>query len=235
MVQMDLTQLRISNFDYIDIIATVAFCALFTIGFMIWRQFFLDSRKKQAWFMMLTASFVLSIAGIYYVILGETQNLWTLDYVYGDDRPSRLILLFFLASNIVDLGVGVIYYPEHLHPLTTVFHHFFYMAIIIGLLELKVARGFCFVLPMEIPTFMLSLGTIWSHLRTDLAFGFVFFSIRIVYHLIVVYRLAMLSIEGTVWKLCFSSFPLHAYWFYKWTIGTIKRFRAEAKEGKKEI
>ena len=164
---------------------------------------------------MLFSSFFLSIVGVYYAVYAELNGLWTEEYIYGDDRCSRCFQIFFLASNVMDLTLGAIYYRDFVHPLTTIVHHIFFIGVIGTLTAIKEGRGFLILLPLEISTFMLSLGTIWSHFRADKVYGIVFFIVRIMYHLLFVYRMANVRIESVVWKICLSPIFLHIWWFYK--------------------
>lgn len=193
-------------------------CILITILFYIWRQYFINSRKAQAWMIMLLSSFILTLTGFYYAINAELNitTHWTLDYIYGDDLFSRTILIFFTCCNIMDLLLGIIYYSEFLYPLTTICHHIFFISIVIIFLGTHTTRGFLITFVFELPTFLLSIGTVWPNLRNDLAFGITFFMTRICFHILAIWRLASLGYDGLGWKVLCLPFVLHLHWFYKW-------------------
>ena len=77
------------------------------------------STKSAAWIIMLIASPVLSFFGAFYVGWTETHKLWTYEFIYGEDFLSRAVVIFFMASNVVDLIIGWFHYRDFLDPFTT--------------------------------------------------------------------------------------------------------------------
>jgi hypothetical protein len=81
--------------------------------------------------------------------------------------------------------------------------------------------GVCYILYglLELPTFIMSLGSTHPHLRQDLAFGVTFFLCRIVW--LVAATVALLVIEAPI-PLLLLVVPtalvllLHCWWFSKW-------------------
>mmetsp|Transcript_15320 Transcript_15320/g.23068 ORF Transcript_15320/g.23068 Transcript_15320/m.23068 type:complete len:230 (+) Transcript_15320:173-862(+) len=205
------------HFEAGDHYAFLANCIAITLLFFTIQQYWKDSRKKQAWFIMLLSSSVLSVVGLIYAICAEFNELhWTDEYIYGDDVYSRNIMIFFLSCNVMDLTLGWVYYREFLYPLTTIFHHMFFITISLLYLANHTTRGFLLIFVIEVPTFLLSVGTIWPSLRSDLAFGITFLLTRISYHAYMLYRLASMHFDGLAWKSCFMPFLLHMFWFYSW-------------------
>jgi hypothetical protein len=186
--------------------------------------------------MMLISSFVLSIVGTSIAIYAEINGLWTYEYMFADVWYARIVMIFFINCNILDLLLGYFYYREFLYPLTTIVHHIFFITVSILMVGWGYSRGFLFCFPLEIPTFLLALGTIWSFLRTDLAFGFLFFWCRIVYHAGLIYRIySVEGFGGSAWKLCSPPLLLHLHWFSNWCQSAMKRhyYKTET-EGKKK-
>lgn len=194
-------------------ISSVAIClAFFSIN-----SFSGGNRKSTAWIIMLISSAVLSFFGTVYVAQTEYYSLWTNEFIYGEDKLSRFVILFFMASNLVDLIIGWFFYKEFLDPFTTVFHHIAYMAFMIGLLRENITRGFLLCFFMEIPTFCMSLGTVFKAYRSDTVFGVTFFITRLVFNAYLIIRLANITnYEGYIWKICSFVLCVHIYWFYKW-------------------
>eukprot|EP01039_Chlorochromonas_danica_P002972 gene2969-3240_t len=210
-----------------DLALTSGFCLLITALF-----FFLEQRvqteKSKSWIVMLISSTVLSIVGIIYAFYGEFVTGWTIEFLYAQESFSRSVLLFFLASNIMDIALGLLYYPKQMELLTTYFHHTFYVAFITGLLSAGYSRGFMLCFFMEIPTFFLALGTVWSSMRSDLSFGVSFLFTRLLYNAYMVYRLYSLHYVPVIWKICLAVLGLHVFWFSKWVKGYGKKlFRKE--------
>jgi hypothetical protein len=206
------------SFNQLDLLTFAGNCFFILILFFIWRQFYLDSRKGQAWMIMLLSSFVLTLTGFYYAINAELNrsSQWTLEYIYGDDLFSRSVLWFFTSCNVMDLLLGIFYYHEFLYPLTTICHHIFFIAIVLIFLGTHTTRGFLITFVFELPTFLLSVGTVWPSLRNDFAFGITFFATRICFHVLAIWRLAWLGFDGLGWKVLCLPFLLHLHWFYKW-------------------
>ena len=75
--------------------------------------------KSAAWIVMLIASPVLSFFGTFYVVWTELHQLWTYEFIYGEDFLSRAVVIFFMASNVVDLIIGWFHYRDFLDPFTT--------------------------------------------------------------------------------------------------------------------
>lgn len=211
------------------------FSFLIIILFFIWKNYlFPNSIKSQAWLIMLLSSFILTITGFYYAINAEINHFhWSIEYIYGDDLFSRIILIFFTSCNIMDLLLGYFYYKEYLYPLTTICHHIFFIIIVVIFLGTHTTRGFLITFVFELPTFLLSIGTVWPNLRNDLAFGITFFLTRICFHILAIWRLASLGFDGIGWKVLCLPFILHLHWFYKW-IGSFVFGNNKKKNQKKE-
>ena len=224
------------SFSLLDFQLFLFFNCLIFILFFIWKNFFFPlNRKIQAWLIMLISSFILTLTGFYFAITAEMNRelYWTVSYIYSDHLFSRVILIFFTSCNIMDLGLGFFYYKEFLYPLTTICHHIFFIFIVIIFLGTHTTTGFLITFVFELPTFLLSLGTIWPSLRNDLLFGITFFLTRICFHILSVYRLASLGFDGIAWKVLCLPFILHLHWFYKW-IGSFFGDKKKKKKNKEE-
>eukprot|EP01038_Epipyxis_sp_PR26KG_P005196 gene5196-7233_t len=187
--------------------------AFYAIGDMYWN---ISSLKGKSWLVMFFSSGILTLFGVYYLAHTELDRNWNVDHIYSEEYVSRFVLLFFMAANIMDLALGITNYPEYMDPLSTIAHHFFYIAFIAILLYHRYSTGFMLCFPMELPTFVLATGTIWKSLRSDLAFGISFLLTRIMYNIYLAYQLAVISYEGLIWKICVGVLVLHLFWFSKW-------------------
>lgn len=186
------------------------------LGIYLLLQQVVHTEKGRAWIVMLMSSALLSIFGTYFVAEAQINDSWTYDYIYSETFVSRCVLLFFLASNIMDLLLGFYHYPKFLDPFSTIAHHTFYISFILVLLSQHYSRGFMLCFFMEIPTFVLSLGTIWPQLRSDTLFGVSFIATRLLYNLFLARALYLISPEGKIWRVCCAVLGLHSYWFSKW-------------------
>jgi len=206
---------------------TTDYC--FFIGFCItlWLLFLLaalDSNKRKAWIVTSVSSFVLTIFGTIQTWTIQVNNLWTNEYFYSEDNMSRCVVIFFVASNVMDLLLGYFYYPEHVDPFTTIAHHIFYIIFMYFILTLEISIGFNVCFFMEAPTFIRAIGSIWPQYRNDLCFGVVFFLFRIVFNIYLSYQLYFLAYPSIMWT-SLAVLGLHMYWFTKWLLGFIKRNR----------
>ena len=158
-----------------------------------------SSKKGKSWIVMLQTSAILSGFGIHAYLTTEQSGLWKLDHVYDESLISRCVVLFFVSANVMDLFLGVLYYPSFLDPLTTIFHHIFYLVFMAVLLKCNYSRGFLLCFFMEIPTFILALGSAFKELRSDLSFGVSFLITRVIYNAYLAFRLYCLSPEGKIY------------------------------------
>lgn len=183
----------------------------------------METTKQKAWIIMLQSTFTLSICGTIALMLNETYNLWNQDFMYSDSFWPRVVLLYFTATNVMDLAIGYVEYPKYLDPLSTIFHHIVYIGLALHLLRRRTTNGFMIMYFMEIPTFLLSLGTIWPKYRLDLSFGVIFFVTRIAYNIYVIYRLFVVNYAMFDWLLGIGTLILHSFWFSKWIAGYRQR------------
>lgn len=187
----------------------------------------LKTIKQKSWIITCVSAFVLSMFGIIYTYDAESKQQWTNEYIYGEDELSRYVMIYFAATNFMDLLLGVLYYREFMDPLSTTTHHIFYLIFIYYILCYNYSRGFTICFFMETPTFIRSLGSIWTNYRNDLVFGVVFFIARIVFNIYFVYKLFLLS-SGNIFKISIGVLFLHIYWFSKWIISYQKKITHES-------
>lgn len=192
-----------------------------TSSAFIWLFFILLERrvhtqKAKSWIVMLLSSIILSAFGCreYYYI--EVNKSWNFNQIYGEDFMSRCVVLFFTSSNVMDLTLGTLYYPSQLDPLTSIFHHIFYVTFMLILLQHHYSRGFLLCFVMEVPSALLALGSVWQQFRTDLGFGVTFLLTRLMFNAYLAYQLYILSPEGMIWRVCLAVLCMHLFWFYKW-------------------
>lgn len=174
------------------------------------------TQKSKSWIVMLLSSFILSVFGCRAYYLTEKNQSWDYYSIYGEDFISRCVVLFFATSNVMDLTLGTLYYPSQLDPLTSIFHHIFYVTFMLVLLQQNYSRGFVLCFVMEVPSCLLAIGSVFQQYRTDIGFGITFFMTRLVYNVYLAYRLYNLSPEGMIWRICTGVLCMHLYWFYKW-------------------
>ncbi len=122
------------------------------------------------------------------------------------------------------------YYPEQIQLLSGWVHHTLYLALMVWALSGHFTAGFCLFLPLELPTFILAMGSIYPERRSDLLFGSTFFATRICYHFTLLQRILRVGDAAPVpiWIPTLAAFALHVYWFALWLRGyTRRRLRLE--------
>lgn len=205
-----------------DLYSLVLQCMFIAAYFFFLQPYVKDSLKKTAWLIMLLLSIVLAVASIIYGVYAEFHGGYTVENVFAENIYSRAVVTFFAACNITDILIGMFYYPTYCDPFTTYFHHAFYISCCAAYIGSGKTLIFILGFFVEIPTVLLNLGVVVPTLRTDLLYGVVFFSFRIVYHAIFAYRVFLIDDSGISWKLCLIPFPAHVLWFYKWLQGYMK-------------
>lgn len=185
---------------------------------------FMKEEKSVAWIIMLISSFSLSIFGTMYVYTTTVHSLWTIKYLYTEDYLARHVNTFFVASNIVDLAVGFIDYPKFMDPFSTVAHHIFYINFIVWVVMcFHYTTGFVHCYFLELPTFLLSVGTIWPEYRSDLIFGILFLITRVGWNIHLTWVLYRDAPNERMWYVSVLILSLHLYWFSKWCANHGKR------------
>lgn len=203
------------GFSVLDLKIAAASSSLIWLFFCVVERK-VHTQKSKSWIVMLLSSFILSMFGCRAYYLTEMNQSWDYYSIYGEDFISRCVVLFFASSNVMDLILGTLYYPSQLDPLTSIFHHIFYVTFMLVLLQQNYSRGFVLCFVMEVPTGLLALGSVFQQCRTDIGFGISFFITRLVYNSYLAHKLYNLSPEGMIWRICTGVLCMHLYWFYKW-------------------
>lgn len=166
--------------------------------------------NRRVYLLSLLSSTVLSVFGLCYVMLDLTSYTILLNSM----------LAFFQASLIADMLVSSIEYPDYFWRMDVLYHHPIYMLVNILALyreEEKVIYLYYFLL--EIPTLVKAIGKVFPAWRSDLLFGLLMISLRVVYHCI----LLVTYMRWNTWVLSILSsvaLGVHVYW----TIGWIKKY-----------
>lgn len=132
-----------------------------------------------------------------------------------------------MISSCRDLAVGSVYYPKYINPATGWGHHIIYMILVDFLVRWEWSHIFTLAGLMELPTFLLSIATLYPKLRNDILFATTFLATRIIFHigLFVSYlpkSTRVIAVGGSfVPAILFAvAFPMHLMWF----IGSVKGF-----------
>ena len=161
--------------------------------------------------------------------------------VYNEDRLSTFFTTYFFVYLLLDLSLGMLYYPKYIDPLSGWFHHVIF-AILIASLKVHHscnAMMFCYI--QELPTFLLAVGSIHKPYRQDLLFGITFFITRVCYH--IAYASGLISHyqynhPAALYSAFFGVLTtiMHVMWFSQWLRKLPQYLQAQqrTKEGKVE-
>jgi len=189
--------------------------------------------KQRSWVLTSVSSAAMSLFSLPLVLqfaIARGQLKHVPVYSLATDSVGR----FFQAYLIVDLTMGMLFYRSKVNILTGWIHHTVYVFIVEYAIQGSWSHIFCLAAVMEIPTFVLALGSIVPRLRSDVFFAACFFTTRIAFHITVCLSLLIQRHDVTNGALGPSIimaciFPLHAYWF----TGCIKGFIKRAETGEK--
>lgn len=128
----------------------------------------------------------------------------------------NMSIYFFTSYLLTDLYYAYTEYHIYSDALTTYIHHIFY--IFVNIFCIYTDSGYVYnkFFVLEVPTFFLSLGTMFPVLRSDLLFGAAFFTTRIVYH----FALLLIHCTGDTptFMISMSTWCMHLFWFKKWYV-----------------
>ena len=171
--------------------------------------------KKRAYVMCLYVSIGSSITAFTY-LPGLVMNGLDFTSYLTEDTTSRFVTINFITYLVLDLLVGVFHYPKYLQLITSWIHHPAYIILLSYAFHQRVSLLFVISLPLEVPTAILAVGTMWPHLRSDNMFGLAFLVFRICYHMWCLVSLCTQDTPPWMWKICAIALVPHFHWFYTW-------------------
>jgi len=89
---------------------------------------------------------------------------------------------FFMTFLITDLVIGVVFYRSKIELLTGWIHHITYLGTLTWAIHNQYTAVFIMMCSLELPTFILALGSVRSQLRRDYVFASTFLVTRILFH-----------------------------------------------------
>lgn len=189
--------------------------------------------RAKAWTLSVLNGIVMTVNGLYFLphimhfpLAGtsgsaareaELQAEW-LSLHLLDLWQARAVALFFAAQMILDLTIGMIDYPQEVYLLTGWIHHTVYLGLVWYLCWADVTAALSYYHLLELPTFLLSIGSVVPSLRTDLGMGISFFCTRILINSWALWQHAhwtAASRPGWI-VILLSALALHIHWFSNW-------------------
>jgi hypothetical protein len=188
------------------------------------------STAEYAWQLTLFSSLLLAIGGVDHAIAlwrGVTTDKQPISSILlADNNASLATTVSFLAFCMADLGVGLLAYRAHIHPITGWAHHIGYILMLSYFLRNRMTMSFAVFAICELPTFLLALqktllyrGAAGPKARKllDWLFGLTFFALRILYFAWIMVHVVADHHFNTIQKLlCVGIFSMHAHWMLEW-------------------
>ncbi|KAI8368387.1 hypothetical protein EDC96DRAFT_505425 [Choanephora cucurbitarum] len=125
-----------------------------------------------------------------------------------------LVTTFFMTFLVMDLSIGFLYYRSKIELLTGWIHHLTYLATLTWAIHQQYTGVFVMMCCLEIPTFILALGSVRSRLRRDYLFAAAFLLTRIIFHMYAMQCAWAMKPFGPVFMALSVFFPVHCFWFY---------------------
>ncbi|KAI8343002.1 hypothetical protein BC941DRAFT_410188 [Chlamydoabsidia padenii] len=188
--------------------------------FLCWDRLYVQTERQRAYIMSLLSSCVTSLGSlpyVYQVLIHQRGNLHLL--LVTTNQPTTFSLLsvslttFFMTFLCLDLLVGWFKYRNKMDMLTGWIHHITYFCVLTWVLKQHYTGIFIAMCVLEVPTFLLALGSVYRPWRRDYLFACAFLSTRIVFHSFMIKSAFGLFHLGPI-TLALSAFlPVHIYWF----------------------
>lgn len=142
-------------------------------------------------------------------ILFNPQYAYSTLFVTIGEFMFNIMISYF----VVDIILGYQYYRKILYTnvLTFSVHHITYIIGLVYGKYLNILPLCITLLPLEIPTVVLSLGQINRQYHNPVLFGILFFILRILYNILIIWKMYPLCHQLSIFStmvLC-----IHIYWF----------------------
>jgi len=179
--------------------------------------------RQRAFVLSMYSSGVLCIVGLYFNSILYYNSFDIKQYITNftlyDFALSKISIHMFTGYLIMDLSIGMRDYRSYINSLTGYVHHIVYIFVNILSLYTGLYPLYCIFMIAEIPTFILSAGSVYPRYRSDISFGITFALTRIVYFTFIIYILRQFNV------IVYFAIPilfLHVYWFYRFVIRQLK-------------
>ncbi|KAI8059672.1 hypothetical protein BDF21DRAFT_467400 [Thamnidium elegans] len=198
--------------------AVISTSAISTVVFISWFTFWNKTKlarteKERAYVSTLLSSSItstLSLPLVYRLITNGGDFTDILAY----STWTVLATTFFMTFLVFDLSIGMIYYRNKIDILTGWVHHITYLFVLTWAIKTQICSAFIMMCILEVPTFLLALGSIRTQLRRDYVFASAFVLTRILFHAYAIKCAWSMDPFGPVVNALSFFFPVHCYWFY---------------------
>jgi hypothetical protein len=191
---------------------------LSAIVFGSWFTFWYKSNlarteRERAYVCTLLSSSITSVSSIPLVYALLTNN-GQLSEILEYRTWTVIVTTFFMTFLVTDLVIGSIFYRNKVELLTGWIHHITYLGVLTWAISNQYTAVFVMMCSLELPTFILAIGSVRSYLRRDYLFASTFVLTRIVLHAYVIWTAYKMEPFGPVMLALSAFFPIHCFWFY---------------------
>lgn len=200
---------------YIDVGTVALFLVWFSVGTLLFK-----TEKQRAYVIAVLNAIISIVIGVYVCHVELGWDFSKGDWMLKETVASRFSVRFFRAVQVLDVVLGLVFYPSQLYILTTWIHHTAYTLLCNWMLQRDVSILFAICLIEEVPTLIMSLGRLANSLRSDLGFGATYCVLRIALHTFLCYNVFTIETEDDRIAIVRFNFALtwclHVNWFVAW-------------------
>ncbi|ORZ17831.1 hypothetical protein BCR42DRAFT_478466, partial [Absidia repens] len=154
----------------------------------------LKTERQRAYILSLLSSIIMTLGSLPYVYQVTYHQRGNLNLLLTSTSTSAFIAspiltlmpvaltAFFMSFLILDLAVGLIWYKSKIVLLKGYAHHIVYFCLLAWVLNRHYGGIFMGMCVLEIPTLLLSAGSVHGPWRRDYLFALTFLATRIVFH-----------------------------------------------------
>lgn len=201
-------------FDPVVILTFSASAILFGSWFTLWYKKNLARTERERAYVCCLISSSLSFACSIPLTYKLLTNGGDLAEILAYRTWTVVVTAFFMSFLVVDLVIGVVFYRSKIELLTGWIHHITYLCLLTWSIRNQFTSGFVMMCTLELPTFILALGSVRSQLRRDYIFAATFLATRIFFHAYAIKCAWVMKPYGPVVTALLAFFPVHCFWFY---------------------
>lgn len=172
------------------------------------------TEKQVSWLLTFASSLVCTVCSLPSAFR-FWQSRWDVAMLDGvENKAHTALVCFFISYLVLDLFLGTLYYKRRIKFVTGWFHHILYVFLLFWMLRIQIPSFFTTAALLELPTLILSCGSLKDEYRSDFWFGVTFFFLRLVFHSAMILPLKRYHRIRSLWMVATAILPLHLYWFY---------------------
>lgn len=188
-------------------------------GFTWTTHTWLPTDTQRKWALSTAINTIVSAAGLYQL------TYWWITGDVSDSTGTRALIDLLRAYMVVDLIHNGWHYGAEMNLLEFWVHHSVYIVLFGGIRAAGLSGIMRPFFILELPSAVRAWGTMVPAWRSDAWFGATFATLRVgfPFYIMVVLRR---SLPLWLWPFIVAAQTMHCYWFYRWTVGQMRRMYA---------